>query len=700
MISILVGPVTWLSGQPARIACGFAVALSLLGATPCAAREAHQTLAQVASQPPVPATADDAFLAMREAVREGDLDGATALGQVVLSLEPNYPLAGYIQYYRLNQRLKNLSDPPPDDEVRAFIERNDGSLVADLARRDWLLALGERADFLTFDAVYPKYQIRDDAQVNCYSILARYYRRERHSLEFSAALESDARIALSRPRDILGDGCATLAATFAVAQHIPTSEIWQWARLASDQNSLPALKTYLALLPRPDAISASQIEAVYNKPVLWLAQRQGQSLHGQRDLAVVALARMARSEPEQAAPIFTRYWAARLSADDRGYIWAEIGAAASKRELPQAAEWSRRSLDVKNLSEDLLAARARAALRDQNWSLLQLFIEKMPPEMRSPQAHGGTWTYWLARCDAARENTVASVELYARIASQFTFYGQLAREALGQPLALPARAAPVTQAELSEAETNPGFARARKFFQLDLRAQGNFEWNYTLRGMDDRQLLAAADWALRNQFLDRAVNTADRTKNEHDFTVRFLAPYEDVMQQKVDASGLNLDWVYGLIRQESRFVLVAHSYAGASGLMQLMPQTARYVAKKIGMSGYDPGQVSDMDTNLTLGTSYLRMILDQLDDNEILATAAYNAGPARVRAWRAGLPGPVEGAIFAETIPFPETRDYVKQVMSNAIYYHLRFKPSAPASLRARMGVISPADYSGPGDLP
>jgi len=181
--------------------------------------------------------------------------------------------------------------------------------------------------------------------------------------------------------------------------------------------------------------------------------------------------------------------------------------------------------------------------------------------------------------------------------------------------------------------------------------------------------------------------------------------WEPLITEAAHRFAIPESWIRAVMRHESGGHAMLNglpitSSAGAMGLMQLMPQTARYVAKKIGMLGYVPGQVSDLDTNLTLGTSYLRMILDRLDGNEVLATAAYNAGPARVRVWRAGLPSPVGGAIFAETIPYPETRDYVKRVMSNAIYYHLLFNPSAPASLVARMGIISPADYGGSSDLP
>jgi soluble lytic murein transglycosylase len=206
--------------------------------------------------------------------------------------------------------------------------------------------------------------------------------------------------------------------------------------------------------------------------------------------------------------------------------------------------------------------------------------------------------------------------------------------------------------------------------------------------MTDRELLAAAEWASRNQILDRAVNTADRTHNEHDFAFRFVMPYRPQMEEKAAATGLDLEWIYGLIRQESRFVQVARSSVGASGLMQLMPSTAKYVAKRIGMDGYRPDGVADIDTNLTLGTSYLRMVLDDLDNLPVLATAAYNAGPGRPRAWRSTLTKPVEGAIFAETIPFPETRDYVKKVMSNATYYAVLIT-GTPQSLKTRMGFVA-----------
>ncbi|MBV8628435.1 MAG: lytic transglycosylase domain-containing protein, partial [Paraburkholderia sp.] len=209
------------------------------------------------------------------------------------------------------------------------------------------------------------------------------------------------------------------------------------------------------------------------------------------------------------------------------------------------------------------------------------------------------------------------------------------------------------------------------------------------RGMSDRQLLAVAEYAKRIQLLDRTVNTADRTQTEHDFSLRYLAPFRDVVERDAQTSGLDVEWAYGLIRQESRFILNAKSGVGASGLMQIMPATAQMVAKKIGLGPLSHDQLNDLDTNILLGTNYLSMIYNQFDGSAVLATAGYNAGPGRPRAWRQSLQGGVEGAIFAETIPFQETRDYVKNVLSNTVYYAALFE-GRPQSLKARLGYISP----------
>ena len=275
--------------------------------------------------------------------------------------------------------------------------------------------------------------------------------------------------------------------------------------------------------------------------------------------------------------------------------------------------------------------------------------------------------------------------LFEKIAGQANFYGNLADEELGRKILTPPKAKAPTADEQKATRDNPAIRRAMAFFRLEMRTEAVREWNWSLRGMDDRELLAAADLARRNQIWDRAINTADRTKSEHDFTLRFLAPYGDQVRPAARDQALDDAWVYGLMRQESRFITSAKSNVGASGLMQLMPATAKWVARKIGLRNYDHGRVNDTATNVLLGTSYMRLVMENLDNHPVLTSAAYNAGPGRAKRWRADRP--LEGAVYAETIPFNETRDYVKKVMSNSVYYSMQFT-GRPDSLKARLGVV------------
>jgi soluble lytic murein transglycosylase len=254
---------------------------------------------------------------------------------------------------------------------------------------------------------------------------------------------------------------------------------------------------------------------------------------------------------------------------------------------------------------------------------------------------------------------------------------------------VPPRPAPISDSEIAEARANPGLRRAVQLFRLGWRQEAVPEWNFALRGMSDRQLLAAAELARAENIYDRVVNTSDRTEKEFDFSQRFIAPFEGRVTAKANAIALDPAWVYGLIRQESRFIMDARSHVGASGLMQLMPATAKWVAGKIGMSNFTPDSVNDFDTNTELGTNYLNMVLRDLNGSQMLASAGYNAGPRRPHNWRSTFNHPVEGAIFAETIPFNETRTYVKNVMSNSVYYAAMFS-GQPQSLKERLGNVVP----------
>jgi soluble lytic murein transglycosylase len=299
------------------------------------------------------------------------------------------------------------------------------------------------------------------------------------------------------------------------------------------------------------------------------------------------------------------------------------------------------------------------------------------------------WRYWKARALKAQGKTAAANAIFAPLSGEHLFYGQLAEEELGAVIGPPSIAYKPGGDEIAAVRKLPSVQRALALYRLGLRTEATREWLWGTRNFNDRQLLAAAEVARREEWPDRSINTANKTLQLHDFTLRFPTPHYDVMSRYTRQAGLDDAWVYGLIRQESRFVQVARSSVGASGLMQLMPSTARWVAKKMGVRDFRQSAVNELDTNLAFGTYYLRHVLDQLDGHPVLATAAYNAGPGRARRWRD--PQPMEGAIYAESIPFNETRDYVQKVMSNAAYYSAIIGRGL-TSVKTRLGIVAGGD--------
>ena len=229
--------------------------------------------------------------------------------------------------------------------------------------------------------------------------------------------------------------------------------------------------------------------------------------------------------------------------------------------------------------------------------------------------------------------------------------------------------------------------RVVKLASLDMKPESQREWLFIVRGQPDDVLLLAADYARRVALYDRAVNTAERTTTRHDYALRYLAPFRTEFDAASRSHDVDVALLYGIARQESRFSPDIVSSAGAVGLMQLMPRTARWVANQLGRKDYRAAAIADVELNTLFGAYYFKYWFDRLDRMPALATAAYNAGPGRAQAWRP--PAPLEGAVWVETIPFNETRDYVKKVLANSMVYTQAFGGS-PLSLTARLGVVAP----------
>ncbi|WP_230412398.1 lytic transglycosylase domain-containing protein [Undibacterium hunanense] len=604
---------------------------------------------------------DDRFMALRDAAFHDDSGNAE---QHAAALK-NYEIPSYIDYYRLRARLVKTTNA----EFRDFLSKYEGSAIADRLRNDWLLLLGKRGEWETFDQQYPMFVVADDNQLRCYAVLSKALKQQK--------VASDARNLLNAPRDY-GEGCYALVTYLAGNGQFSNNDLWAQVRMAGENGALPLAQRLGKLLNVPEKQMADAID----KPaaVTKKAPEAGRTAH---ELYLIALGRLAKTDHEQAASLLSRY-TSQFSDIEKSTGWAQIALQAAQKLEPDALGYWQRA-DTAPLSQEAYQWRVRTALREGDWKLVKNGITNMPPALKADPA----WVYWYGRALKAEGKNEEARAQFASIAEQLHFYGQLALEELGQKIGVPITVKPVTPEELAPMEKNPNLQRALKFYAMNLRFEGTREWNWELRKMSERQHLAAAELARQNNLLDRMVNTSDRTKGELDFSQRYPTPFNESMYKTTQALGLDMAWVYGLIRQESRFIMNAKSHVGASGLMQLMPATARYVAKKIGLGKFVPEQVNDVDTNIALGTNYLNMVLTDLGGSQALASAAYNAGPGRPRAWRAKLSRPVEGAIFAETIPFNETRGYVKNVLSNATYYAALFEKK-PQSLKSRLGMVVP----------
>ncbi len=660
-------------------------------------------MSAVAGTAAAQAPGDDIVVQAREALRQKD-KAALANARMAVNTA-RHPLAMWVEYWELLNRLADAQQP----ELDSFWTRWSGSYVEDRLRNDWLLELGKRRDWANLRAEFPRFRMNDDREVSCYALLAQHLAQHLDGQDLPN-LRSAARNAWWAQRD-LDDGCHLMARTLLEAKVLTADDAWQEARLSLEANRPRAVRAAAALISPALGEAAGQL---VDNPARFLNSKAAGDGRNGHELLLLALMRAAANDPEYTAGLLESPATHPLPMAMAATAWAHVAKQAALKQLPQAADWARQSWKLWDnankpgvqppWSDELLAWHARAALRapasdGKRWSLLLRATEAMPVGEQS------SWSYWRARAltamakpgtdgDAQRAAARALLESTAALPG---FYGLLAQETLELPLALPTAPAPLSAAERDAPRAVPGFARALQLISLGLRNEGVREWNFVLRGLGERELLAAAQLACEREVWDRCINTSERTRAEIDFAQRFPTPYREAIHTRAREAGLDAAVVFGLIRQESRFITDTRSAAGAAGLMQLMPATARWTAKKVGLN-WRADMVTEPSLNLQLGAYYFKRVLDDFAGSLTLATAGYNAGPGRPRKWR---DGPLmEPAAWAETIPFNETRDYVKKVLSNSVYYAaLLAAPGTPAAtLKARLGpAIGPREPAGAG---
>lgn len=641
---------------------------------------------------------DDVIIEMSNAAKRNDKTRLAAL----LPQARGHALEPWAVYWTMKARLEEVMPAEIQDTLRSIA----GTYQEDRLRNDWLHILGERREWQLFASEYAQFRMRDDREVQCYALHI-------ERLSTGKAIADDVRRNWYGIRDA-EDGCTYAASALYEARQLSALDIWREARLSIEANRARAAANAVTIVS-PE--SAALIGEINSNPVRFLTSRVTAVRSVSKELVTLALIKMATNDPDAAATQLDSRWSASLTPEERSWVWGVIGKQANLKLAPQASDYFANARN-EHLNDDLLGWKLRTALRatdaERGWPVVIAAANAMSEEgRRDPMV-----VYWKARAlkesqrgkpemvsttpagggtptMSLRPELAEAQSLWESIASARGFYEMLALEELGRKITVPSSAlaaAPLTAQEKEAARLNPGLNRALYAIAIGLRSDGVREWNYTTNlhtrgGMSDRELLAASDLACTREVWDRCINTSERTKESFEASQRFPMPFRDNVVQRSRDIRLDPAYVYGLIRQESRFIMDARSNVGASGLMQVMPATARWTANKIGLAGFTQDQINYRDTNIQIGTAYLKLALDDFGGSMPMAAAAYNAGPSRPRAWRNG--PMMEAAAWAENVPFSETRDYVKKVLSNTTLYAAIITGQAQ-SLKSRLGTIGP----------
>lgn len=611
------------------------------------------------------APGDDAVVAAQQAFAARKL---ASLEQAARRVPADHVLAPYVEFWRLM-----LSSHTDDARIADFLARYPGSRMADALRADWLKSLGAREAWPQYLPEYSRLA-KPDAAHQCYAYRADLARGNRSSLRDAVALWFTGRD--------MPSACTPLFEQLMAEGLIAEADVWRRLRLALEAGNPNVARVIANALPAGERPAAALFDQALRDPAALLrGNRLDPARRGDREIALYALDQLAKRSSADAEQAL-RARAVQFNAEELGTARVRLATWAARRHEP-AALGGFGQAGPATISDFQREWWARAALRAGDWAAVLRAIDGMSETSREEPA----WRYWRGRALLAGGQRVAANALFVALSREHTYYGQLAQEELGAVMQAPAINIKMGGDDIAEIARHPGIVRAQTLYRLGLRQEANLEWNWAIRTFSDPQLLAAAELARRMEWYDRAINTAEQTRELHDFDLRFIAPYRELAQRAARENDLDEAWIFGLMRQESRFINVARSSVGAAGLMQIMPATARWIAQRLGIKRFHPNEMQDPARNIQFGAYYLKHVQTTLDGSPVLATAAYNAGPGRAQRWRDARP--MEAAVYIESIPFSETRDYVKKVMSNAMYYAVRFgQPSV--LLKDRLGTVPP----------
>jgi soluble lytic murein transglycosylase len=565
-----------------------------------------------------------------------------------------YPLAMYLDYQKLSRRLYTL----PSKGVEDFLTNYPDSLLARRLTNAWLLQLGKNRRWQEYLQYYQP--AISTTRQQCYYLRARWNTGEKE-----AALQETGKLWLvgkSQPK-----ACDPLFIEWIDAGYATPELAWRRFELAMQSGQVSLARYLKRFLDKPrQQLADHYIKAHYSPQLLARKSRYQKAefepviLHG--------LKRLLRYDLEETIELWRHYQRVyQFNPNDIEALESRLAVKLAGQSNTALLEWLA-EIDPEAGKSYLLEKRLTAAIALGRWEEVNRWIQKLPGHLANKQK----WQYWYAVASGETGQDYVAQPIYQALAQQRSYYGFLAADELKLPYQMqdmPIRSEP---AILAAVQSNPAIQRARELYLLDQKMDARREWYHAIQNLTDKEIIAAGSIALEWGWHLQSVLAMVHAEYWHDLERRFPLPYRELMQQATRETGIDTNYLYAVARQESAFGERAHSTAGAMGLMQILPATAKQTARKAGIPYRNRYELLEPKKNIKLGSIYLGQLLADFNNNRVLASAAYNAGPHRVRRWLTRHENEMPLTNWIETIPFKETRQYVKNILAFSVIYAYR----------------------------
>lgn len=598
-----------------------------------------------------------------------------------------YPLKPYLRYYEIRRYLSSMDT----QTISKFIDQNSDLAVIPHLKVAWLKQLATQNHWQEYLDFYQssnyqrsKFKISSNTELQCLHIWAQ------------VKTGNKAALAEAKPLWLKGKSqpsvCDPLFDAWKTSGHFEREYIWQRFELAMEKQKL-GLATYLSnsFSGKNAAVAQEWLRLHRNPRRLSNTKRYLTDTEKSNASVIHGLVRLVSKSPEEAIALWATYESALSFTEPQQQKFSQaLATILALRFHPAAAEWLIEANPVGNVTK-LNHLAIRVALRGLHWNEVIILIQQLPKNERLESQ----WQYWYARAlkelDISPSQNVEANLIFLQLAQSTAYYGFLSKEQSQLPFQFNPAPSNVSDGDLRQLESLPQVQRAREFYLLARPSDARREWAAAVSSLTDSQRLVAATLASQWGWHNQSIRSVAKTSLHHHINLRYPRAFQESVNYYAKSNELSNDWVYAIARQESLFTPDARSSAGALGMMQLLPSTAKLVARQIGAHYQGKKDLLQPKKNIRLGTSYMRQLLTRFNENTVLATAAYNAGPHRVKRWlpeNSDLPADV----WIETIPFSETRHYVKKVLTNRVIYKYQLgrKPELATSIPTIYSPLSP----------